>query len=80
MQISETVQLKDFGYCKRSTQKNVEPVGTSLRGHFKLISIESPSSETQKWAMGLAPYASEVESMMYAMVLIKPEHHMRLVL
>ncbi|KAJ9672628.1 hypothetical protein PVL29_026022 [Vitis rotundifolia] len=50
-----------------------KPVSSSLGSHLKLSSKQSPSSEKEKEEMRNVPYASAVDSLMYAMVCKRPD-------
>jgi hypothetical protein len=49
-----------------------KPVSSTLAGHLKLSSKQSPTSEKEKDEMKKVPYASAVGSLMYAMVCMRP--------
>ena len=48
--------------------KDAKPVGTPLATHFKLSTELCPSNDKEKEEVSIIPYASEVGSLMYAMV------------
>lgn len=48
--------------------QNCKPVSTPLAAYFRLSTALSPQSEEEKEHMSRVPYASAVESIMYAMV------------
>ena len=47
--------------------------GNTVATHFKLSYKQSPSNEDEKLYMQRVPYASAVESLMYAMVCTRPD-------
>ena len=49
------------------------PVTTPLAGLFKLSSKQYPQSPEEEEEMSRVPYASAVESFMYAMVCTRPD-------
>ena len=57
----------------RFNMSNSKSVSTSLAGHFKLNSMQCPTSEKDKEEMTKIPYASAVGSLMYAMVCTRPD-------
>lgn len=48
-------------------------VSTHVATHFMLTSNQSPSSEVETFDMKRVPYASDVDSWMYAMVCTRPD-------
>ena len=50
-----------------------EPAPLPLVGHIKLSKTMSPSSEMKAEEMSRVPYASRVDSLMYAMVCCRPD-------
>ena len=64
-------------YIKRVLQRfqmeKAKVVSTPLATHFKLSSIQSPSSEVENLDMQWVPYTSAVGSLMYAMVCTRPD-------
>ena len=50
-----------------------KPVTTLLACHFKLSSKQCPQSLKEKEKMAQVPYASEVRSLMYAVVCTRPD-------
>jgi len=53
--------------------ENAKAVSTPLATHVKLSAKQSPSNETEKSDMQRVPYASAVDSLMYAMVCTRPD-------
>ena len=52
---------------------NAKAVSCPLAAHFKLSTKQCPSTDEKKKKMQHVPYASTVESLMYAMVCIRPD-------
>jgi hypothetical protein len=57
----------------RFNMSKAKPVSSTLAGHLKLSSKQSPTSEKEKEEMKKVPYASAVGSLMYAMVCTRPD-------
>lgn len=51
----------------------VKPVGTPLVTHFKLTRNQASVTEKERDHMSNVPYASEIGSLMYAMVCTRPD-------
>ena len=49
------------------------PITTHLAGHFKLSSKQCPQSPVKEEDISRVLYASAMESLMYAMVCIRPD-------
>jgi ATP-binding cassette subfamily B (MDR/TAP) protein 1 len=52
---------------------NSKPVCSPLARHFKLSSMQCPSSDEERNETKKVPYASAVGSLMYAMVCTRPD-------
>ena len=50
-----------------------KPVSTPLGNHFKLNKEQSPKTEEERDHMSKVPYASAIDSLMYAMVCTGPD-------
>jgi hypothetical protein len=50
-----------------------KPMSSTLAGHLKLSSKQSPTNEKEKDEMKKVPYALSVGSLMYTMVCIRPD-------
>jgi hypothetical protein len=48
-------------------------VSTPLGSHFRLTKDQSPKTDQEKAYMSKVPYASAIESLMYAMVCTRPD-------
>jgi hypothetical protein len=57
----------------RFNMSKAKPVNSTLAGHLKLSSKQSPISEKEKEEMKKVLYASAVGSLMYAMVCMRPD-------
>jgi hypothetical protein len=57
----------------RFNMSKAKPVSSTLAGHLKLSSKQSPTNEKEKEEMKKVPYASAVGSLMYAMVCMRPD-------
>ena len=58
---------------ERFNMNNAKVVSSPLATHFKLSTKQSPSTDKEKEDMERIPYASVVESLMYAMVCTRPD-------
>jgi len=70
--------LTQEGYLKKVLQKcningDTKSVSTQLAPHFKLKATMSPTSIEEREYMTHVPYASAVDSLMYAMVCTRPD-------
>jgi transposase InsO family protein len=74
---SEKLWLSQESYIEkvldRFNMSKAKPVSSTLAGHLKLSSKQSPTSEEEKEEMKKVPYASAVGSLMYAMVCTRPD-------
>ena len=52
--------------------QNCKPISTPLPINFKLSTSMSPSNEAERIEMSRVPYASAVESLMFAMICTRP--------
>jgi hypothetical protein len=72
-----TLQLSQEEYIdhilKRFSMSDAKPVSTPLARHFWLSKDQSPKTEEEKDFMAKVPYASTIESLMYAMVCTRPD-------
>ena len=53
--------------------QNCKSVSTQLLINFKLSSSMSPSNDEEKMEMSRVPYASAVESLIFAMICARPD-------
>ena len=58
---------------RRFNMQDCKPISTLLPINFKLSSSMSPSSEVGRIEMFRVPYASAVESLMFAMICTRPD-------
>ena len=57
---------------KRFNMDKAKPVNVSLVGHFKLSTMQCPTSEEKKKDMSRVPYSSVIGSLMYAIICTRP--------
>ncbi|RVW22775.1 Retrovirus-related Pol polyprotein from transposon TNT 1-94 [Vitis vinifera] len=69
-QLSKQFAMKDLGAAKQILAK---PVSTPLGSHFKLSKEQSPKTEEERDHMSKVPYASAIDSLIYAMVCTRPD-------
>jgi ATP-binding cassette subfamily B (MDR/TAP) protein 1 len=71
------LKLSQIEYVKkvlnRFSMDNAKPVSTPLGNHFKLSKDQSPKTELECGYMDMIPYASAIDSLMYAMVCTRPD-------
>ncbi|KAH9657090.1 hypothetical protein KPL70_022912 [Citrus sinensis] len=75
---NESVWLTQKSYLKKVLERfgmddKTKPICTPLAPHFKLSSSSYPISQEECDYMARVPYASVVDSLMYAMVCIRPD-------
>ncbi|KAM7491962.1 hypothetical protein LguiA_034883 [Lonicera macranthoides] len=58
---------------KRFSMSDAKPVSTPLANHFRLSKDQSPKNNEEENFMAKVPYASAIESLMYAMVCTRPD-------
>ena len=72
-----TMFLSQEKYLKKVLEvfdmSNVKPVLLSLASHFRLSNLLCPQTEAEKQDMANVPYTNAVGSLMYAMVLTRPD-------
>ena len=72
-----TVELSQEGYIQkvlsRFNMQDAKSINTPLASHFKLSKEQSPKTAEDYESMKKTPYASAVESLMYAMVCTRPD-------
>ncbi|RVW20652.1 Retrovirus-related Pol polyprotein from transposon TNT 1-94 [Vitis vinifera] len=72
-----TLKLSQSEYVKkvlsRFNMNEAKPVSTPLGSHFKLSKEQSPKTEEERDHMSKVPYASAIDSLMYAMVCTRPD-------
>ena len=72
-----TLKLSQSEYVKkvhnRFNMNKAKPVSTPLGSHFKLSKEQSPKTEEERDHMSKVPYASNIGSLMYAMVCTRPD-------
>jgi hypothetical protein len=56
----------------RFSMDGAKPVSTPLGSQFRLTKDQSPKTDQEKAYMSKVPYASAIESLMYAMVCTRP--------
>ena len=56
----------------RFEMDKVKPVEIPLPGHISLSKMQSPKTDKEKEYMDRVPYASTVDSVMYAMIYYRP--------
>uniref|UniRef100_A0A3Q7EF69 Reverse transcriptase Ty1/copia-type domain-containing protein n=1 Tax=Solanum lycopersicum TaxID=4081 RepID=A0A3Q7EF69_SOLLC len=62
-----------YKVLSRFRVNDAKPRTTPLINHFKLSKEQSPKTVEERKHMTLVPYASEVGSLMYAMIYIRPD-------
>ena len=75
---SGKVSLTQEGYLQKILQRfnindDTKSLSTPLASHFKLKATISPTTVEEREYMTRVPYASAVDSLMYAMVCIRPD-------
>ncbi|KAE8686001.1 hypothetical protein F3Y22_tig00111088pilonHSYRG00304 [Hibiscus syriacus] len=74
---NRNIWLSQKNYLKkilsRFSMQDCKPISTPLPINFKLSSSMSPSSEEERMEMSRVPYASAVESLMFAMIYTRPD-------
>ena len=74
---TKILRLSQSDYIRKvlrhSHMENVKPTSTPLLKLIKLSDRDSPSTEEEKKLMSKIPYASAVGSLMYAMVVTRPD-------
>ena len=75
--MTNTLWLSQSDYIhkvlKRFNMDNAKPISTPLLTTIQLLDRESPSTEEDRKLNGKIPYASVVGSIMYAMVVTRPD-------
>ncbi|GJV47755.1 retrovirus-related pol polyprotein from transposon TNT 1-94 [Tanacetum coccineum] len=83
--VSKKLWLSQKSYVKKILQRfnmqDCKPISTPFPTNVKLSSKMSPSSEKERMEMSRVPYASAVESLMFAMICTRPDiaHAVRVV-
>ncbi len=69
--------ISQRNYIEKIVQKfnmnDAKVVSQPIAAHFKLSSLNSPSTDEEKKAMELVPYSSAVGSVMYIMICTRPD-------
>ncbi|RVX02980.1 Retrovirus-related Pol polyprotein from transposon TNT 1-94 [Vitis vinifera] len=72
-----TLKLSQSEYVKKVLSKfnmnETKPISTPLGSHFKPSKEQSPKTEEERDHMSKVPYASTIDSLMYAMVCTRPD-------
>ncbi|GKD38045.1 retrovirus-related pol polyprotein from transposon TNT 1-94 [Tanacetum coccineum] len=75
--VSRKIWLSQKSYVKKILQRfnmqDCKPISASFPPNVKLSSKMSPNSEKEGMKMSRVPYASEVESLMFAMICTRPD-------
>ncbi|KAH9658994.1 hypothetical protein KPL70_023693 [Citrus sinensis] len=73
MFLTQQSYVKKVKVLLRLCMHESKSVQTPLANHFKLSASQCPQIDAEKYKMASLPYSSAVGSLMYAMVLIRPD-------